>query len=164
VGKGGCWDLVDRALRQSGARGSATTGADDDYVWGDPVELKDVVPGDILQFRDFTVTTKTEIDVTFDDGFGFADTQEKEAHRGHHSAIVESVPGSGALIVLEQHVKPLGKRVQKHRLPTQSSNPTSTTVYKQMKTESGKMKPAKVIETVTITVTGTIWAYRPKLN
>jgi hypothetical protein len=154
---------VDRALRHAGAGSStASDTGDDDYAWGDPVALKDVVPGDILQFRDFNVTTTTTIDVTFEDGSGFVKKNELEAVRGHHSAIVDSIPGSGVLMVLEQRVKPLGKRVQSHRLPTQSGSPAATIVYKQMRNGSGKMMPAKVIETVTIVVTGKIWAYHPK--
>jgi hypothetical protein len=57
VGRGECWDLADQALSKSGANSSTTTGADDDYVWGDEIGIGDVIPGDILQFRDYEVTT-----------------------------------------------------------------------------------------------------------
>jgi hypothetical protein len=161
VGTGECWDLADRALRQAGASSSTTTGSNDDYVWGDEVALTAVMPGDILQFRDYVVTTKTTTDVTFDDGSGSVDDQESDAVRGHHTAIVDAVT-SGAVVVLEQHVKPLGPRVQKHVVPIASIAPSITTAYKSMKNSSGAMKPAKVTITVTVTVRGTIRAYRPK--
>lgn len=63
VGHGECWDLADRALRDAGARSSTTTGRNDDYVWGDPVALNAVTPGDILQFRNYVVITKTKTEV-----------------------------------------------------------------------------------------------------
>ena len=72
VGKGECWDLADRALRQAGAQSSADLGPmddDADYVWGDEIsDLKDVQPGDILQFRDFAVTTTVETETRYADG------------------------------------------------------------------------------------------------
>jgi len=76
VGAGECWDLADRALKSAGAKSSADyglTGPDDDYIWGNPVQFKDALPGDILQFRDYVMTTKTVIDVTFGDGAGWND-------------------------------------------------------------------------------------------
>src|SRR5690242_14388900 len=71
VGRGECWDLAELALQQAGAQGSAAQGPmgdDADYVWGDRVELTEVRPGDILQFRDYMVKTRTETHVQLDDG------------------------------------------------------------------------------------------------
>ena len=63
VRTGECWDLADSALKQAGAKSSGDLGpmdADADYVWGDEVtDLKDVQPGDILQFRDFTIRRRS---------------------------------------------------------------------------------------------------------
>jgi hypothetical protein len=166
VGKGECWDLADQALRKAGAKSSAELGPmdeDADYVWGDPIQLKDAQPGDILQFRDFDVTTVIEIEVDFTDGSGgMTETKEIVQSRGHHTAIVEAVKGVGLLQVLEQHVKPLGKKVQRHVIPTQNSRGAPVTSYKSVKDERGRLKPAKVVETKNVTVTGRIWAYRPK--
>ena len=57
VGAGECWDLANSALLQAGAGSSADFGPmgdDADYVWGTPIpDLKDVIPGDILQYRDY---------------------------------------------------------------------------------------------------------------
>ena len=42
---------------------SALSGADTDYVWGDPISnLGKVEPGDILQIRDHLVTTDIKIE------------------------------------------------------------------------------------------------------
>ncbi len=161
VGHGECWDLADRALRNAGARSSTTTGRNDDYVWGDPVALNALTPGDILQFRNYTVTIKTKTEVTFDNGGGYVKDEETDALRGHHTAIVESV-GVGALVVFEQHVKPLGPKVQRHTVPIVPSGPTTTTTNKLMKQASGAMRAAKVVTTTTITIQGQIWAYRPQ--
>jgi len=60
IGRGECWDLADQALRHAGASSSTTTGDDDNYEWGDVVEIKDLIPGDILQLRDWVVLTKVK--------------------------------------------------------------------------------------------------------
>jgi hypothetical protein len=93
----------------------------DDYVWGKPVRINEVAPGDVLQFRNWIVTTKTEIVVRFADGSGYRDTDEVVARRPHHTAIVKHIGGGGVLQVYEQHVKPLGNRVQLHDVPTKGS-------------------------------------------
>ena len=59
VGRGECWDLADQALRHAGARSSTTTGANDDYQWGSEMPVIAAMPGDVLQFRDYVVTTTT---------------------------------------------------------------------------------------------------------
>jgi len=79
VDRGECWDLANRALRSACGKSSGDfgpVGEDDDYVWGDKVALKDVIPGDILQFRDFTVTTETVIEKQFSDGSSQTDSEQ----------------------------------------------------------------------------------------
>jgi len=93
VGRGECWDLADQALRASGARTSKTTGPDDNYDWGTPVRIEQVVRGDILQFRNWNVKTTTETTVRFTDGSGYHNTNEGIARRPHHTGIVEHVGG-----------------------------------------------------------------------
>jgi len=157
VGKGECWDLADRALRQAGVQSSADLGPmddDADYVWGDEIsDLKDVQPGDILQFRDFAVTTTVETETRYADGSSEASTTEETFTRPHHTAVVSEVKSGGLLKVLEQNVAPAGKKVQLHNLNTKDVAPASKETQKQK---------AKVIVTTTIAVSGTIWAYRPK--
>jgi hypothetical protein len=157
VGKGECWDLADRALRQAGAQSSADLGPmddDADYVWGDEVsDLKDVQAGDILQFRDFTITTTVETETRYPDGSSETSTSESTFTRPHHTAVVSEVKSGGLLKILEQNVAPVGKKVALNNLNTKDVAAASKESQKQN---------AKVIVTTTITVSGTIWAYRPK--
>lgn len=161
VGSGQCWDLADRALRHAGAQSSTTVGKDDDYVWGAAVDLRDVRMGDIFQFRDFIVTTTTHTETTFDDGSTSFYDKEEKARRPHHTAIVDHVLGGGDFVILEQHVKPLGDKVQRHNISTQSQTLPPQTSHVRTKDPWGRFRPARVVKTVTITVTGTIRAYRP---
>lgn len=113
VRKGECWDLADAALRQAGAKSSADLGPmdeDADYVWGNSVsDLKDVQAGDILQFRDFTVTTTTETETRYADGSSTIDTTESSFTRPHHTAIVSEVMSGGQLKILEQNCRSRGQ-------------------------------------------------------
>ena len=157
VRKGECWDLADAALRQAGAKSSADLGPMDEdanYVWGDEIkDLKDVQPGDVLQFRDFTITTTVETETRYPDGSSATASEEKSFDRPHHTAIVSEVGSSGVLKILEQNVDPGGRKVQLNTLHSKDVAATSK--------ESVKGN-AKVIVTTTVTVSGTIWAYRPK--
>lgn len=161
VGSGECWDLANGALTDSGANSSTTTGADDDYVWGDAVDLSQVIPGDILQFRDYTVTTTTTTTATFDDKSETEDTQTASIDRPHHTAIVWHTTAPGALDILEQNAPPAGRRVQRFALITRGSTST-TTERKTVKDAKNKLRLATVVRTVEIQVSGRIQAYRPK--
>ena len=168
VGKGECWDLAERALKSAGAQTSYDLGSvdpDSDYVWGDPVDqLKDIEPGDVLQFRDHEVRTLTETTITFSDGTIVTKTTEETAERGHHTAIATSMlDGDGKLSTLDQHVKPLGKVVQRKVLYTRDVGPVEkTTTERRKHPETKKLETATVVTTVTIEVSGTISAFRPK--
>jgi hypothetical protein len=164
VGRGECWDLADRALTQAKAQSSTTVGKDDDYVWGTAVDLKDFRLGDILQFRDFVVTTTTYTETTFQDGSTSFREQETKARRPHHTAIVDHVVGGGDFVILEQHVKPLGDKVQRHTISTRSQKLPDQVTHVQAKDPGGRRRPAKVIKKVSISVTGTVWAYRPRAH
>src|ERR1700709_2207639 len=134
VGRGECWDLVDHALRAAGALSSTTTGHHDDYVWGSRIRLEEVTPGDVLQFRDFIVTTRTDRVVRFPDGRTSSRMAETLARRPHHSAIVYRVDGGGQFRVYEQHVKPDGNRVQDHVVPTRNVWDSRTITHEIVKT------------------------------
>lgn len=167
VKTGECWDLAEEALKQAGAHTSSDLGPvtdDADYVWGDKIEIKDVQAGDILQIRDHSATTRTDIDVTFQDGSGYTEWKEETAARGHHTAVANGpVEADGKLKTFEQHVKPAGKVVQNKSLPTRSIGAvTTTTQEKIMNPETKNSEMATVKRTVTVTVSGTIWPYRPK--
>jgi len=114
---------------------------------------KDLQPGDILQFRDFTVTTTTDTETRNSDGSSRTSSWESTFTRPHHTAIVSEVKGGGLIKILEQNVAPGGKKVQLHELYTKDMAPATKETQKQN---------AKVIVTTTISVSGTIWAYHPK--
>lgn len=97
VGDGQCWTFVETALRTAGAKtsndvmGPENVVDDADYVWGDPVTLASLQPGDIIQFRDYSYTS------TGDDG-------SITVERPHHTAIVSAVGANGQVTVLEQNI------------------------------------------------------------
>jgi hypothetical protein len=154
VGTGDCWDLAEEAVTKSGgtsskvfteAKGKAFEKAD--YKWGTPVELHDVIPGDILQFRNHYFEKKSTTGNSWK-----TETQT----RGHHTAIVERNLGSGRLIVLEQHVRPpeaktVSKKVQRREIFVEDG-----VTYTD--------RDGRTPTTVTIKVKGTVRAYRPVIG
>lgn len=160
VGRGECWDLPDHALRHAGAQSSTTHGRDDDYVWGEEIPIIAAIPGDILQFRDHVVMTTTTVRTTWAGGSVTSGPDAVPATRPHHSAIVVGV-GAGVLTILEQHVRPGGEHVQQHSLPIRPGT-TVSTEHKVLKTTTGGMVTATVVTTVTISISGKVWAYRPR--
>jgi hypothetical protein len=137
VGDGQCFALADRALRNAGARSAADFGRvtdDADYVWGTSVALADVRSGDIIQLRDYHYHWRID---GADGAF-----REEEGGRPHHTVVVERVEANGALTVLEQNVK--GSPVGRKRLYFASGSFTSGS------------------ETTTVTISGTLWFYRPQ--
>jgi hypothetical protein len=146
VGDGECTDLADAALQQNGGRTidayAAASSGNDDYTWGKPVSLRDARPGDILQFRDFNTTTTVSS--------GMSESTMTDM-RDHHTAIVEQNLGS-VLVVLEQNVPPMGRVVQRNRIPiesmTYSGDPGGNDI--------GRVR-------TTVQVEGSIKAYRPQL-
>jgi hypothetical protein len=167
LGKGECWDLAESALKQAGAQTSNDLGpvdSDSDYIWGDQIEMKDVQPGDIIQLRDHEVTTTTATEYTFSDGTSVTDTNDSVAQRGHHTAIANGkLEANGSLRTFEQHVRPLGQVVQNKKLFTQDVPSAVTKKVEQKKNPTtNKVERAEVTTTVTVTVTGTTWVYRPK--
>ena len=83
---------------------------DADYIWGASVALADLRPGDVIQFRDYTYERVT---VTDDDSG--TTTEEHAEDRPHHTAIVQSVDGGGAVTVWEQNA-PEGSAVRRTQL------------------------------------------------
>ncbi len=102
VGTGECWDLAELALADAGARTStqimgptAVSRANADYIWGTPTTLRDIKPGDIIQYKNFVVDT----DVTAADGSGY----DQQTSLPHHTAIVAEVYPRGKVKVWEQN-------------------------------------------------------------
>jgi len=166
IGAGECWDLANSALLKAGAGTSSNfgpTGPDDDYVWGDEVDLKDTLPGDVLQYRDFEMTTTTSTDVTFADGSGYVDEPSVTVGHPHHTSIVSQNAGNGVLTVLEQNHLGNHEKVRSSTLRWKDAPTRTTTSKKSMKRQdNGKTELATVVVTVTVSVTGTLKAYRPK--
>jgi len=141
VGDGECYTLADQALRGAGAKSARDYGTitpNADYVWGSSVNLSELRPGDVIQFRDYSYR---RVDETEDESG--TTTNEVEEERPHHTAIVQSVDGNGAVTVLEQN-SPEGSAVRS--TPLFFSNRTTT---------HGNT-------TTRITVRGTFWFYRPE--
>jgi hypothetical protein len=141
VGDGECFALADQALQTAHARSASDFGTvtpDADYVWGTAVALNALQPGDVIQFRDYRFDRHVETNNADGSGSFHDDSQE----RPHHTAIVETVDGNGAVTVLEQNVQ--GSAVRRSQLFF--SNGTTT---------SGNT-------TTRITVSGTFWFYRPQ--
>lgn len=87
---------------------------------------------------------------------------EEEALRPHHTAIVEAALGDGRLRTLEQHVKPLGKKVQSPIIYWRSAKIPPWTFPETIRDNADRRTPAMVTEEVEVLVTGSIWAYRPR--
>jgi hypothetical protein len=132
-----CRPRAGRAHAKS-ARDYGLVTPDADYVWGTSVTLADLQPGDVIQFRDYT---DERVIVTVDDHG--ATTGEHAKDRQHHTAIVESVDGHGAVTVLEQN-SPDGSPVTRAQL-----------FFTAGTTTSGNC-------TMTIKVQGTFWFYCPE--
>ncbi|HKN45153.1 MAG TPA: hypothetical protein VJW23_14670, partial [Propionibacteriaceae bacterium] len=110
-----------------------------DYVWGSAVSLSDLQAGDVIQMRGYRFDR--EVSVSNPDGSGSTDTDFEE--RPHHTAIVESVAGSGEVTVLEQNA-PQGSAVRRSHL-----------FFSDSTTTAGHRR-------TTVRVQGTFWFYRPQ--
>jgi hypothetical protein len=153
VSTGECAALADEALRNAGARDASSYGEiteDADYVWGRNVALKDARPGDILQFRNYSITTTVQTTWQFPDGHTETGANWLVSQRPHHTAIVERNLGT-TLAILEQNAPPAGRAVQEFALPITSMTSVNTT---------NDGVPA-IVKT-TVQVDGEIRVYRPQ--
>jgi hypothetical protein len=145
VGDGECFALADQALRHAGAGSAADfgpVGADTDYIWSSQTaSAANAQAGDIIQFRNFTVETRT------DNADGSWQTTSES--RPHHTAVVVSNDGAGNLTILEQNVQIGGTSGQARRTVRQNQIPVS----------SGTR--SRGTSTITIQVSGTMVVYRP---
>jgi hypothetical protein len=103
VGDGICITLAVDALREANAWRGSLRDPRGDYEWGELVpDLKDVLPGDILQFRDAVFHGSRSL------GGGRRTTWHQEYP--HHTAIVARVEKGGKLITIyHQNVVTKGK-------------------------------------------------------
>ena len=109
VGGGECTDLVGEAFEAAGARRFPPHGPDADYVWGTEIkDLKQVRPGDIIQFRDAVFTRRKKLP---NGGLRISTSTHP-----HHSAIVAEVRKPGAVFVLiHQNAGDAGMSEQERR-------------------------------------------------
>lgn len=167
VGDGECFALADSALRAAGARTAEDYGRvtpDADYRWGDAIALAQVQAGDVLQFRNSSFTVRVVVTRVRTLRDGSTEESEEENYqtyeRPHHTAIVSGRLGGGRLQVLEQNAPSPGgeaeRVVRQNEIHTASSTTTESRAYQK--------GGATVRETgtTTITVSGTIRAYRPR--
>jgi len=154
VGDGECFALADTALSQAGAKSAAAftaIDADTDYVWGTPVPLAKIRPGDILQFRNFRIRRLITRTIRNDFGTVAASTQNEELEdRDHHTAVVERINGP-TISILEQNVAPLGRVVQRRDIELAPA----------VLTQTDPSDPAQQV-TTQISVEGDVQAYRPQ--
>ena len=103
VGDGICITLAVEALKAAAAK-RFPFDRSGDYVWGEPVpDLKDVLPGDILQFRDAVFDGSRLV--------GQTRTVRWHAEYPHHTAVVAKVEQAGNLITIyHQNVATKGRK------------------------------------------------------
>jgi hypothetical protein len=75
---------------------------------------------------------------------------------------VDAIIGAGTVRILEQNAEPALKKVQQYVLHTADINSTGTTHKHVKNPESGRLQAANVIESTTVSVSGTVVAYRPR--
>jgi hypothetical protein len=94
VDRGECWDLANQALTRNHAKW------DGEYQYGKPIDPKkdDVLPGDLIQFKNVKVTYKV------------GNTIYKEI-MAHHTAIVYKVLGPGKFEIAHQNNGFSGRKV-----------------------------------------------------
>ena len=104
VGDGICITLAIEALQDAGAQPGSFRDKKGDYTWGTPVEdWKDVLPGDILQFRDAVFDGKRSV--------GRTRTITWHYEYPHHTAVVAKVEQGGKLVtVYHQNVATKGEK------------------------------------------------------
>lgn len=167
VAGGECWDLANSALLKAGAGTSSDfgpSGDDADYIWGDAVsDLKDALPGDILQYRDFSQTTTTRTTAVFKDSSEQWDERTAEIGHPHHTAIISQNSGNGALTVLEQNYGGHKEKTKSTAIRWKDAATKTTVTKKAMKRDdNGKSEMATVTVVVEVSVSGTLTAFRPK--
>ena len=103
VGDGECSTLAIKALESAGAKTTidfGVSGLDKDYQWGTLVkDYADVLPGDVVQFRNAVTVTKTITKMGKRNV-----TRHTTRTYAHHTAIVATNPGRGKFKVFEQNV------------------------------------------------------------
>ncbi|HET9954421.1 MAG TPA: hypothetical protein VFQ61_07950 [Polyangiaceae bacterium] len=137
------------------------------------IKLSEVTPGDIIQFRDYSMEKTTVVSVLYPPLPGGAKLDENPVEESvntesvsepHHTAIAKSLYSKMRLTVLHQNFGDAGMVVQSTSLALASIPASKSTTVGTRTLEIGgkQVKLAvKITTTVTVDVSGTIWAYRP---
>lgn len=164
VGNGECFTLADTALKKAGAKSASNYGtitANANYRWGNAVNLSKLLPGDIIQFRNYKVTITTVTKTRTNTGGGGSTTettiQTETESRAHHTSIVGSVGKNGVVSVLEQNV---GTGSSKR---TTQKNTLYFETYKVPESVTTKGKTTVTVNR-SVNVGGKFWFYRPQPN
>lgn len=143
VGSGECFDLADLALKSINAKRAKDYGkitGNADYVWGEIIDFRKAVPGDIIQFRNYKmkIVIKEE---------GWTPYKKRNTYgRSHHTAVVSRNKGNGAILVLEQNFgdtleeRKVRERERERELYFGSPSPTQKGEEKTIITVSGVAK------------------------
>jgi hypothetical protein len=178
VGDGECWTLAETALKDVGAKtsnnlmGAQNVSNDVDYVWGTPINLHEVVPGDILQFSAYSTVKTTTVTVLYPATLPGGATVEpnpveesedsEDASANHHTAIVASKFANNTVTVLHQNFNDV-KRVMSTKMYFAGSESTKTTAGTRTLTAGTKEYKVNVRITTKVkrTVSYSVKAYRP---
>lgn len=162
VGDGECFTLADQALQQADAKSASDYGtitATANYRWGKVINLRKLMPGDIIQFKGYKViiTTVTKTRTTTSGGAWTQEisTQTESESRPHHTAIVGSVGKNGVVSVFEQNV---GTGSSKR---TTQKNTLYFETYKVPESVTIKGKTTTTVNR-SVKVGGNFWLYRPQ--
>jgi|GEM_PF-6486278 len=198
VGEGNCTNLAEEALAYAGAQdeyaimGDDKVKEDSDYEWGDLVkDVKDIRPGDIIQFRNYVVKTDDVTVYKFPDDRGhFSDKSPwfsigtfdaADRPRPHHTAISFSMLQHGTITMWEQwpgqvvnqvtiYVK-RSKKVERGEIPCgEIMIPDDELIgqfslqrnIKKAAMERSRTCKARTVRTITHTPSGQYWIYRPQ--
>ena len=170
VGTGECTDLAAIPLKEANAKSAADFGKmtpNGNYVWGKEIRVQNVMPGDILQFRNHKIKTTINTVETTSSKYGGSTIKttesEEELIRPHHTAVVanSSGKGKGVLEICEQNVAPRGSSTVLRKVQENTLYIKNQKITKKSKPSTIMGVKTEISVTTVIKVSGRIWAYKP---
>jgi NMD protein affecting ribosome stability and mRNA decay len=160
VGAGAPWELAHYALRGAGVVNAASPlDSGTAAVWGQLIAVPQARPGDVLQLRNYEVVATTLHTAYFDDGSTRQRSEDTSRTYANHIAIVAAPPEERSVSVLEQ-LPALGSRVQERAILLRDCGPIEQRVFSWEHDAMGRVRPATVVQTTLLRVTGIIRIYR----
>jgi hypothetical protein len=129
-------------------------------VWGQPIAVPRALPGDVLQLQNYAVVATTLHTAHFDDGTTHRGSESTSRTYANHIAIVAARPEERSVSVLEQ-VPGSGPRVRERVILLRDCGPIIQRVFRWEHDATGQVRPATVVQTTRLRVTGLIRIYRP---